>query len=145
MAAPCAFIQLVLPPPRPRPLLTAGSSPPFPRAAETSGGPGARVFRQPPVPGGAGWAGPDRIPRGRQSRPATPLPTCGEPRRRGLKRVSPLAAGPLAAKPGGSGHAVLTPSAGAAWESELARRGGGHPETTSLGGAEDAVLSWFWK
>lgn len=39
-----AFIPLIL---APRSLLTAGSSPPFPRAAETSGGPGVQVSRQP--------------------------------------------------------------------------------------------------
>lgn len=44
VTALCDFIQLVLPPPRP--LLTAGSSPPVPRAAETSSGPGAQVSRR---------------------------------------------------------------------------------------------------
>lgn len=39
--------------------------------------------------GGAGWADPDSIPRGRRSRLAIPLPTRREPRRRGLKASPP--------------------------------------------------------
>lgn len=63
-----AFIPYIL---DPRSLLTAGFSPPFSRAAETSGGAGAQVSRQPPVAGNAGSAGPadpERIPRARRPR-----------------------------------------------------------------------------
>lgn len=92
-----AFIPHIL---AARSLLTAGSSPPFPRAAETSGGSGAQVSHQPRVAGAAGAAGradPERIPE-HGGPGSSPSATRGQ-----LKSVSPAAADLLAATAGGAG------------------------------------------
>lgn len=118
-----AFIQLVVHPPRP--ILTAGSSPPFPRATETSGGPDAQVSRQTRY-----WLGrPRPHPLRKRSRPAVSLPT-------GL-RAAPASPRDLAAPPGALDTALTLSARGARWVEGVAVT----PIQLGWRGAEDVVLS----